>query len=458
MDTDTVDFFKVYNKNDNTEKSTTNWMNVYKRWAVENGRELKLEILSKVDLNATLQLFFAKVTRKDGKNYEPSSLGNMQAAIDRYLLEQGATFSILKDVEFKGSHDVIEGRARFLREKLGMGRKPNRARSLNVLDEKDLWTSEQLGGRNARSLTNTMWFLFTQHFGLRGRQQHHTMKVEDFVINRDDENNEYVTFSEGVTKTRQGGTRQKQRNVVPKMFATGGERCPIQLYREFISRRPEELKTSGPFYLGYIDSPATDVWYKRSRLGVNSLDNIMKTMTSKTPSLAARNKRFTNHSALGTVINKMKKAKIPRTEIIGITGHTRTEGLDPYISGDEDEQRELSHVISHHIPPVSKSTTPSNYSESSITTSSGEPSYIKYVPSTSSHQTCTTVSSPMPPRNFNFFTEKEYERFSGKRNPTVMNFHNCDVKIFGSNSEEKQSMTVRKRRCVIESDSSSQES
>ena len=131
-----------------------------------------------------------------------------------------------------------------------------------------------------------MWFLFTQHFGLRGRQQHHTMRVEDFIINREDENNEYVTFSEGVTKTRQGGTRQKQRNVVPKMFATGGERCPIQLYREFIPRRPEELKTSGPFYLGYIDNPATDVWFKKSTLGVNSLDNIMKIMTSKTPSLA----------------------------------------------------------------------------------------------------------------------------------------------------------------------------
>ena len=51
----------------------------------------------------------------------------MQAGIDRYLKENGCNFSILKDLEFKGCRDVLEGRAKYLREEFGMGKKPNRS-------------------------------------------------------------------------------------------------------------------------------------------------------------------------------------------------------------------------------------------------------------------------------------------------------------------------------------------
>ena len=43
------------------------------------------------------------------------------------------------------------------------------------------------------------------HFGLRGRQEHHDMMVEDFSIEKDYDGVEFITFSEGPTKTRQGG-------------------------------------------------------------------------------------------------------------------------------------------------------------------------------------------------------------------------------------------------------------
>ena len=36
---------------------------------------------------------------------------------------------------------------------------------------------------------------------------------------------------------------------------------------------------------------------------------------------------------------------MPRSEIIGITGHSRESGLDPYDSGDECEQRRYSNII-----------------------------------------------------------------------------------------------------------------
>ena len=138
----------------------------------------------------------------------------------------------------------------------------------------------------------------TQHFGLRGRQEHHQMKVEDFLLERDDDaikmkqivstqwkiledddGNSFLTFAEGLTKTRQGGLNVKPRLVKPKMFATGDEeRCPINLLKLYLEKRPTEIKTSGPFYLSVIDNPVSSVWYKKTPMGKNTIDTITKNM------------------------------------------------------------------------------------------------------------------------------------------------------------------------------------
>ena len=162
MDENSVDFFKDKNKNVNTENAMANWMRVLTTWLENNHYSPDILSCSPVDLNKVLENFFAKILRKDGKNYEPSSLGCMQAGIDRYLRLNRYSTSIIKDEIFKGSRDVIEGRARYLREELGMGRKPNRARSLSLQDEQSLWKSGQLGDDNPESLINTVWFLLTK--------------------------------------------------------------------------------------------------------------------------------------------------------------------------------------------------------------------------------------------------------------------------------------------------------
>ena len=81
------------------------------------------------------------------------------------------------------------------------------------------------------------------------------MKVEDFSFEKDDGGVEFVTFSEGLTKTRGGGLQAKPRVATPKMFATGEKRCPVTLFKKYLNKRPAELKTTGPLYLGVIDKP-----------------------------------------------------------------------------------------------------------------------------------------------------------------------------------------------------------
>ena len=154
----------------------------------------------------------------------------MQAALDRQLKEKGYSLSIIKDREFLSSLKVLEGKARKLRNE-GKGKLPNKSRSLTREEEEVLWECGQLGNSSPRSLLYTMWWFLSQHLGLRSCQEHYTMNVEDFTLNKDDNGNEFIAFAEGPTKTRQGGLRLQPRSVLPKMFATGDSRCPVALFK-----------------------------------------------------------------------------------------------------------------------------------------------------------------------------------------------------------------------------------
>ena len=162
-----------------------------------------------------------------------------------------------------------------------------------------------------------MWWLLTKHFGLRGRQEHHDMKVDDFQLCKDDNGVEFVQFTEGQTKTRQGGLHTKHRNFQPRMFAFGGERCPVALFNQFESRRPQKLKTTGPFYL-FIKTnrrPDDNVWFKVQPKGENKINDRMKSIVADTI-LESSDKKFTNNSARKTVVGKLKKANLERSGIV----------------------------------------------------------------------------------------------------------------------------------------------
>ena len=56
-----------------------------------------------------------------------------------------------------------------------------------------------------------------------------------------------------------------------------------------------------------------------------------------------------------TLVKKLKQQQVPKSEIISITGHNPKTGLDAYGSGDEVQQKQLSHFIDNHQPTKSPS-------------------------------------------------------------------------------------------------------
>ena len=105
----------------------------------------------------------------------------MQAGIERYLKENKYAVSIMSSREFAISRAVLEGKARKLRQ-MGKGKRPNKACSLTKDEINCLWECGQLGYTTPYAIINTLWWQFTVHFGLRGRQEHHDMMLEDFEI------------------------------------------------------------------------------------------------------------------------------------------------------------------------------------------------------------------------------------------------------------------------------------
>ena len=182
--------------------------------------------------------------------------------------------------------------------------------------------------------------------------------------------NKVVQFEENPTKTRQGGLRNKTRSSPQQMWCTdGGERDPVRLFEEWLSRRPEPMKNSGPLYLAIIPRPSTNVWYAKSRMGEHRIGQIMKSVDSCLPEGCA--KKITNHSTRKTVVAKLKEAGQPRHKIIQVTGHARESSLDDYDQTTESERRQLSHIASGYVTPTSTSSAPVQTSTTSSSTRPG---------------------------------------------------------------------------------------
>ena len=73
-----------------------------------------------------LNKFYVEIRKKDGTDYEPDSLGVMQAVIDRYLGHENYLVSIITGREFTKSQEKLHAKAKKLRRK-GRGIRPMNA-------------------------------------------------------------------------------------------------------------------------------------------------------------------------------------------------------------------------------------------------------------------------------------------------------------------------------------------
>ena len=212
-----------------------------------------------------------------------------------------------------------------------------------------LWKEGRLGRHTPEVLLNTTWYLVTQHFGLRGRQENYDLRVEHFKFAKDENGSTFVTFADSnPTKTGKSSIKRQRRMVIPRMVATGGERCRVSIFEEFISRPPSEFKESGPLYLAINYKPKSNIWYKaqRKRMGQGKIGKIMQSIVEGT-SVEESNKRVAGHMPRKTVVRKLNQLGYSRDEISAVTGHSNIKSLDSYLDTmNEKKSTELSLAVS----------------------------------------------------------------------------------------------------------------
>ena len=417
VDTDNLDDASVASFIDDqkaakTVKKTKSDLNAWNRWCSSVGQTKPIEQLSKEELNRFLSHFFIEVRKIDGNNYEPGSLQDFQRSLERHLQQNcGKKFSIIRDVEFENSRQALESKKKQLRWEEGKARKPNKAAGVDDEEMEKMWTSGQLGCGTPLSTMNTVWLNNGMHFGWRGYDEHYKLLFGDIALKREDagEKREYLEWlMERGSKTRDGSNGSiPERPFNPKMFATGGERCPVTMYKKFVEHRPSDCcKDNDPFYLAIIYTPRTKLWYKNQKLGQKSLAQIMKKMATAT----GLTKRITNHSARRTMITTLKHQNVHPLDICQITVHSNPKSLDHYSEMSTAQQANVSHLISNRATAARASSTAnpiataySSFSAkvpvpapASIPT--GTPNFWPYaqLPPTQVYNNCTFYAAPPP--------------------------------------------------------------
>ena len=128
--------------------------------------------MKKEELNDCLNVFYATVKQKDGKDFKVSSLHTIRAAIERYHKQPpiNKPWSIVGDCAFETAKKVLNA---ICRKNAQEGKASPIAHKQPITKEqvKQLFRTGQLGEchtQDPAQLLRTTWFYITLYFGKRG--------------------------------------------------------------------------------------------------------------------------------------------------------------------------------------------------------------------------------------------------------------------------------------------------
>ena len=332
-----------------TKYKDTSDYNIFVRFCSTINEKRPIEEIPAEDLDNILCQFFINAKNRKGTDYEPDTLSSIRNSLQRVLTERGSSINIREDKEFIKSHKVLASRRKQL-TKLGKGNKENAARALTFEEVDHLFKEHYFGTRHPVALQRTVWWILTQHFGHRARDEGRQLKFGDIKIEKEfgSEEKYLVWKTERSTKTRTGERPMGHKRAFnPKAFATGDEKCPVMIFEEFVTHRPKtSCKDESPLFLQVrhnIECDVVNIWYFDKPLGKNSIGNFMKDARSLFDSDRGK---ISNHSARKTTITHLLENNVNPLHVQQISGHKKLESLNQYNTASLNQQRTMSKIIS----------------------------------------------------------------------------------------------------------------
>ena len=152
------------------------------------------------------------------------------------------------------------------------------------------------------------------------------MYVDDFAVSTDNNGIELRTYEENPTKTRQGGLRNKGRVAKPKIFATGGQRCPGNCSKHFWNEDPNKCSTVVHFILPWMNDPRPKCGTSDKQWASTALIPLWRIWQVRQTTRQKANKL----QCLQNLGKEADSCKPTPVSDIGVKGHTNERSLADY--------------------------------------------------------------------------------------------------------------------------------
>ena len=200
----------------------------------------------------------------------------MISSFDRQLKKQRYGSVILPSAEFADTREALKLKQRHLKSQ-GKGETPFKADPLNDNDINKLYETCQLGINSPTSLINTLWYLNTLYFGIKGGSEEQIQVCRGEIQLKHDyaTKQDYLEYYERRTKTRTGNDLENTPVCPPRMYAFLEDRdqCPGATYMFYQSKRPDICGQDYLFYLAVVtdnEQPAVNArWFLCAHIGKN---------------------------------------------------------------------------------------------------------------------------------------------------------------------------------------------
>lgn len=156
--------------------------------------------------------------------------------------------------------------------------------------------------KDPRAMMQTACFFLSLFLGKRGRENQANMKKSMLQLIKCTNGDEHFQLNKSqpdtvlASKNHAGGLESSEDHSDGKVFAKpGSSRCPVELIKAYLSHlNPEsDFLFQKPKEISAKFSPeGDDVWYTTQNLGHNTLENMLRNMTTR----AGIDPYLTNHS------------------------------------------------------------------------------------------------------------------------------------------------------------------
>ncbi|XP_021362841.1 uncharacterized protein LOC110456414 [Mizuhopecten yessoensis] len=297
-------------------------------------------------LDGFLCKFVMEVRNKDGNRYPKDSLHNLCAGISRFvrlvLKRPDLNFLDSKNLNFHHFQLTLRSQMK-LSEDMGIKTDKKQSQPISQDQERILWKRRILNMDTALGLSRSVYYYNCKVFGVRAREEHRNLRVEQYMFGTDNEG-KYIVFH-GNSSKGSGHDRRKIRSVKHHDIDRD-----ISVYKIFV-RYIQAIGPSGNFYLKPLEPHRHgNIRFSVQPLGQNTLGSYTSSMMKD----AGFEGHYTGHSGIVTLAVTLYSEGISERVI-----KERTGLLSEYVrhfkamstlgQGRRGELTELSSIGNGHI-------------------------------------------------------------------------------------------------------------